>query len=349
MKIKNAQKTLFIFLGLVLASFSFLVFAQDSSQNAQNIFLDSDQDGLSNAEEKIYGTDPNKADTDGDGYTDGAEVKSGYDPLKPAPGDKIIQDKSAETVSAVTSKNVSGENNSSTEKINAASQTAVAEKINLTDKLSTDVASLINQKSDENQPVSIEDIDGLLSQMTSAQQAVTFDDLPAIDPATIKIKKQNYSKLSADEQKAKEKEDATQYLVTVAYIMANNSPSKLSDPQDLQTLSDEIISQTTLLSTTFFANTSYFDTLAEKGQVILDQLKDVEVPEKLLDIHTKGMQLANYAISLKGTKPVNMEDPIASIKNLSGIQNVVSLGMEMSQKISGQLIDIGITEIPVDL
>lgn len=66
--------------------------------------LDSDQDGLSDAEEKIYGTniysadtdsdglsdyeevkiyhtDPLNPDTDGDGFTDGQEIKSGYNPL----------------------------------------------------------------------------------------------------------------------------------------------------------------------------------------------------------------------------------------------------------------------------
>jgi hypothetical protein len=46
--------------------------------------VDSDADGLTDAEEKIIGTDPNKADTDGDGYLDIAELKSGYDPLVPS-------------------------------------------------------------------------------------------------------------------------------------------------------------------------------------------------------------------------------------------------------------------------
>lgn len=45
--------------------------------------VDSDADGLTDAEEKIIGTDPNKADTDNDGYLDLAELKSGYDPLVP--------------------------------------------------------------------------------------------------------------------------------------------------------------------------------------------------------------------------------------------------------------------------
>lgn len=72
----------------------------------QASFLDSDGDGLTNAEElsagtlsnkpdtdsdglgdreelKVYGTDPLKADTDGDGYSDGMEVSGGYNPNGP--------------------------------------------------------------------------------------------------------------------------------------------------------------------------------------------------------------------------------------------------------------------------
>lgn len=53
------------------------VVAEDSSTT-----LDSDQDGLTDAEElNVYQTNPLKADTDGDGYLDGNEVKGGYNPL----------------------------------------------------------------------------------------------------------------------------------------------------------------------------------------------------------------------------------------------------------------------------
>jgi len=44
--------------------------------------VDTDGDNLSDYEEiKIYHTDPLNSDTDGDGYSDGVEVKSGYNPL----------------------------------------------------------------------------------------------------------------------------------------------------------------------------------------------------------------------------------------------------------------------------
>ncbi len=46
--------------------------------------IDTDQDGLTDREEKLLGTDPRNADTDGDGLTDYAEVKTyKTDPLNP--------------------------------------------------------------------------------------------------------------------------------------------------------------------------------------------------------------------------------------------------------------------------
>lgn len=45
---------------------------------------DADGDGLSDfAERSVWQTDPQNADTDGDGYSDGVEVKGGYNPRGP--------------------------------------------------------------------------------------------------------------------------------------------------------------------------------------------------------------------------------------------------------------------------
>lgn len=45
--------------------------------------IDSDDDGLSDANEKVFGTNPKNPDTDGDGYKDGSEVLNGYNPKGP--------------------------------------------------------------------------------------------------------------------------------------------------------------------------------------------------------------------------------------------------------------------------
>lgn len=48
---------------------------------------DSDVDGLTDVEELLYHADPNRPDTDGDGYLDGTEVFNLYDPTKPTPAE----------------------------------------------------------------------------------------------------------------------------------------------------------------------------------------------------------------------------------------------------------------------
>lgn len=53
--------------------------------NAENLDIDSDKDGLLNYLEYVHGTNPLKADTDGDSYSDISEITNGYDP--DAPGD----------------------------------------------------------------------------------------------------------------------------------------------------------------------------------------------------------------------------------------------------------------------
>ncbi|MFA7169766.1 MAG: hypothetical protein WC178_02840 [Candidatus Paceibacterota bacterium] len=57
-----------------------------ASQSEDGIFsnmgmIDTDGDGLSDDQEKFYGSDPSNPDTDGDGYKDGEEVENGYDPV----------------------------------------------------------------------------------------------------------------------------------------------------------------------------------------------------------------------------------------------------------------------------
>ena len=60
-----------------------------SNNNADDINADPDQDGLKNWEEELYHTNAKNSDSDNDGYLDGEEVATGYDPTKKAPGDEM--------------------------------------------------------------------------------------------------------------------------------------------------------------------------------------------------------------------------------------------------------------------
>jgi hypothetical protein len=54
------------------------------AQLATGIDGDEDEDGLTNAEEILFGSNPRRADSDGDGWNDEAEFSEGTDPRDPA-------------------------------------------------------------------------------------------------------------------------------------------------------------------------------------------------------------------------------------------------------------------------
>lgn len=57
--------------------------ASTTSETAISLSRDSDNDGLTDVEETVFGTVPANPDSDGDGYKDGNEVVNGYSPTKP--------------------------------------------------------------------------------------------------------------------------------------------------------------------------------------------------------------------------------------------------------------------------
>ena len=65
---------------LLLSAATGSVAAATASPTTTHAPKDGDGDGLSDARERAFGTDPVAADTDGDGLTDGEEVAEGLDP-----------------------------------------------------------------------------------------------------------------------------------------------------------------------------------------------------------------------------------------------------------------------------
>lgn len=335
MEIQNVKKFLSFFVAIVIVGFAVLSSAQENS-NAKNIFEDSDQDGLSNEEEIAYGTDANKADTDNDGYSDDAEIKSGYDPLKPAPGDRITTD-------TVTTEKTTTEAKSTDSTV--PTEPTTAEDKNLTEDVSVQVAELITKNSSENKPITMEELDAIATNALEGE--LTFEELPEIDAAEIKTKKQNYTKYSDEKRKELEKMDTLQYLTAVSYIAASNSPQKISTVDDVEKMATEFSIQMETSSTSFF-NSNYFLNLISKSETAKEQLKEVEVPENMLDMHIRGLKLFNYASSLKN-EPISETDPIKGLTSLSKIQQFIGLSSQFSEDVNKTISEMGIIEIPLDL
>lgn len=318
---KSTKFTLFIFFTLLLFSVTFFVFADENAGSDKNIFQDADQDGLSNDEEKLYGTNPAVKDTDGDGYSDGVEVGSGYDPLKPAPGDKILQDA-------------------------AIAQPAPVEDgtDNLTEKVSGEIVSILRNKDESGEEISLEDVNASVQKLVSG--SVEEIVLPKIDNKDIKIKKLSKN-LTEKKRLEQERADALEYLTVLAYLMANNSPATFQTEDALSGMLTNLSGDS--ISALLSGNMEHIDQLSARGEKIVEELRDVAVPEQMLDVHIKALQMAQYAIELKGKLGSSQNDPLGQIAILSQLQGLFGSVTGLMDEVHQKLVGYGIEEIPLNL
>lgn len=338
---KRLQLPLLVFSILAFASFGFFSIASENF-SGKNIFQDADQDGLTNEEEQLYGTDPQKADTDGDGYSDGAEVRSGYDPLKPSPGDKIVPTTKETTQASQTTTSLT------TSLPEEPSGRGGSNEDNLTEQVSQQIADILKDSSGDTTDTSAtiqtmqENIQSLLD-----GKNIGSTSLPEIDENDIKIKKQNYSDLSEEERKAKIKQDTLEYVTKVSYILASNAPEVLSAPEDMEKIATSMM--TNALTSIESGNSQYLQDLAEKGDQVLLELHNIEVPENMLSSHKKALQLFQYASALPKELKSFDTDPLSNLVVLSKMQSFLGILSSFVKEIDSTLKDIGIQDIPVNL
>jgi len=112
----------------------------DDARIAAVVFLekDTDEDGLKDWEEKLWKTDLQKADTDGDGTPDGEEIRLGRDPLTLGPDDRLDQDTIKSKIS-----------------------TGTPEKLTETDKISREFMTRYIELKKETGKISAEDAENL--------------------------------------------------------------------------------------------------------------------------------------------------------------------------------------------
>jgi hypothetical protein len=317
MKIRNVKNSLWVLTGLIFLSLAFYVSAQEKSLSIGNIFLDSDQDRLSDAEEKSLGTDPRNPDTDGDSYSDGIEVESGYDPLKPAPGDKLIEEIAA-TAPIVT---------------------IDPDEKNSTQLISQKIVALSNEKSSSGEMITQADIQTLVDE-SLLSNATKETVLPEINREDLNIKKQDYAKYSAAKATAKRKEDFSNYITGVFYILSSNSPRPITSETSLDNVFNSLFQE--IIQALTLRDTSSLEKLNASGEKIQEQMLEIEVPEELADIHIQILQLAKFSQEMEYLINPIVEDPVADMANLSQLAGLATSFLSFTSEVEAKFSEYGL-------
>jgi len=322
---KNLQWSVFVFAFIFLFSTALYVVADEAATMTTVAFDDSDGDGLSDEEEKIYGTDPTVADTDGDSYSDGVEIKGGFDPLKPAPGDRVTP-----------------------EEVNTDIGTTGEAAENLTEKATQGLVNLVNEKSESDgaKEITQEDLDTVIADvMTPNEEDIV---LPEVDMSQIKIKEVPET-LSGEDAVEQHRQDAVEYLTLVSYIFISNSPAQIRDMSGLKSFL--LDSSNKVILGMLSGNYTFMDSLEEMGKKSLDEVEKIEVPESMLDTHVKTIKLLTFASTLKASIKASLSpnDPIGQMYTLSKVQGFLMTFDSYTQETQGILTAIGVKNIPLDI
>lgn len=311
-KLKHIKQFILIAICVFFAGLNYLTYADTDNSTASNTVVcnkaaDSDCDGLINTEEKLYGTNIDNPDTDSDGYSDGIEVKSGYDPLKPAPEDRLAKKSSA-----------------------AASSNQASNTSSPTDTYAQSIVNLIEEKGD--QPISTTDINALADKQLSSSMGdpITLDTLPAVDRSQIKILKQDYAGLSSEDRKQKELEDAKKYFQQMGYLFVSNSPTPILTSADFSAFQEDLLSHLTEISDPS-VSLEYFSDLGNRLEVFLNQTNDVEVPETIVDLHIKFLRLSKGLLALRDSSQADASDPLERLLIISKAQTYANLFSDFFQ------------------
>ncbi len=290
---------------LLVGGFSVLAIAQEQRTSTLARSIDRDQDGLSDKEEALYGTNPDNRDTDGDGYSDGVEVASGYDPLVPSSqGDRLV--------GISNTRSVDGE--------------SIQKSRHLTNELRTRVAGIAFDVM-SGKEVKLTEIDKEMESLLEGTSAL--EESGDIDIDTIRIKKQDYDNLDDQERKKQVKKDVTEYVTALSYVASLYLPQA-----DAETLLQDMVSQTYALEDDY-TNITYFENLVPVGEKFLNELQNIEVPEVALPLHIEGLQLTTALITVgRSAENISLaDDPAYSAVLFSQAMSLVTAVSDFSEKV----------------
>lgn len=332
---------------VTLAVFFWTLFAVAENKNGNSLFLDSDQDGLTDQEEQMIGTDPQKADTDGDGYSDGKELVSGYNPLKAAPGDQIVAGTDLSSSQNSPSKLLSLDDSNLTNDI-LVNFSSDPENPNLTNEMIGQLMSLTKEKAEDsedflsNPNFSADDLSMIAQKALQSTDIVK--ELPVIRDDEVKLLPPIDEKgLKPEEIKEKQKKEVEKYLASLAFVFASNAPFTVDKPENLTPNLEK--EQENILTALTTGDKSKIDDYAQKARSGIDQIKKIEVPYVLKDLHKSALQLAIYTLDMKDKAAIDPSDPLKSLSAFSSLQIVAQSAMKLGQEMQTIAEEYGIDYI----
>jgi hypothetical protein len=310
-----------------------------AGNDALNIFQDSDQDGLSNQEELAYGTDPQNVDTDGDGYSDGAEVQSGYNPLKAAPGDKLVVEEQAKVAGQSDESEAEQENLTDlfVEKI----KEEKGAELDVLQNLSENPEQLADaDKIDQLSNISItqEDIEKILQESLDAGSS--SDPLELLDESEIIVLKKPTGK-NEEEIKEKEKKQIEEYFTALGYVALANSSIEVEDETQVDVMAIGLVSKISQYIQE--GNIEEIKKLQEEAKNTYEEMKKVSTPEVLKQIHLTGLSVFNYILEIDPDGMINTNDPLSQVLALGKIQAAIAKLQDLESQVSAILDEYDIS------
>lgn len=299
-KIKYLKYSLLVIACVTLLSVNYFTYVKaDTSKESCNKTIDSDCDGLTNDEENVYGTDSKKEDTDGDGYSDGVEVKSGYSPTKAAPGDRIVSQTKRDVQNYEPSQSVS---------------------INKTEELTNELQEFVASKGSGS--VSNDEINSFIKENLAqkASSGLTAETLPEFDSSQLKVLAQKYDQFSKEERKIKLEQDAITYYTKIIYILISNAPKEMLTNRDFEIFKQDFFARVSTLASPN-PDLEYFRDLGKRLELALGQINQIEVPETMLDLHVKSVRIAEAFLALNETPSIK-NDPLTTMQLASKLQDL---------------------------
>jgi hypothetical protein len=170
------------------------------------------------------------------------------------------------------------------------------------------------------------------------------EELPAIRDDEVKLLPPVSEKgLEPEEVKEKQKKEIEKYLASLAFVFASNAPFTIDQPENLAPSLEK--EQGDLLTALTTGNKTKIDDYAQKARAGIEQIKKIEVPYVLEDLHKSALQLAIYTMDLKDKAVVDPNDPLKSLTAFSSLQAVGQAAMKLGQEMQSVAEQYGISYI----